>query len=240
MTRCPSELQLERYLLDPEGSQLEPHVAACARCTERVASMRRIGDEFRREVFPGTVEAVLDRTVRRRPARWLLLGAPLAAAAAAVAFLVARPPADYVGTKGGALGLTVIVEDARGVRAAGDGEAVDARARVRFEVKPARACRLWVVSLDGAGDVSRLYPPSGDPVDVATAATLPGGAVLDGRGGPERVFALCATAPLPYPEVERAARAVAEGGDAAVRSADRLPGLPRGTSQATVLLEKRP
>jgi hypothetical protein len=243
MSRCPSELELESYLLAPARSRVAGHVETCSRCAAQLAEMRRLGDEFRREVFPLTVDAVVERSVRRPWApRWLLVLAPaVAAAAVAGVLLVPRPPADYVGAKGGGLGFTVYVSDAGGTRAARDGEAVAARAPIRFQVKPAGACRLWVVSVDGTGAVSRLYPVAGEAVDVgASAETLPGGAVLDGRSGPERIFAVCAPVPLAWSDVARSAHAAAAGGDAAVRTASRLEGLPQGASQATVLLEKRP
>ena len=244
MTRCPPELELEAHLLDPAGSPVvEAHVATCSRCRHQLAEMRRVGDEFRREVFPLTIEAVVERGTRRRWAlpRWLLVGVPIAAATAVAAMVLApRPPADYVGAKGGGLGLTVFVSDASGTRAARDGEAVGAQAPLRFQVRPGGACRLWVVSVDGTGAVSRLYPADGEAAAVGTAETLPGGAVLDGRAGPERVFAVCAPSPLPYSDVARAARAAAAGGAATVRTASRLDGLPRDAAQATVLLEKLP
>jgi len=240
-TRCPSALELEAYLLDPARSPSAPHVEACARCREEVAEMRRLGDEFRREVFPATVDAVLERTRPRRLPRWLVAAVPVGAAAAAAIFaVVARPPAGYLGLKGSPLALTVFVSDGAAARAAKDGDAVPAHAGIRFQVRPAKACRVWVVSVDGTGEVSRLYPVSGDAPEIATPATLPGGAMLDGRPGPERIFAVCTPAPVPYMDVERAARAVASGGEASVRSARELQGLPHDAAQATTLLEKRP
>jgi len=241
-TRCPSALELEAYLLDPSRSAAAPHVEGCVRCRDEVAAMRRLGDEFRREVFPATVDAVLERGRRRRFPRWILAAAPLgAAAAAAILLVVVRPPADYVGLKGGGLALAVFVSDGGDARAARDGEPVPAAAAIRFQVRPARPCRLWVLSVDGAGQVSRLFPAGGDSAaEVAAAATLPGGAMLDGRSGPERIFAICSAAPLPFSEVERAARAVGSGGAASVRSARALAGLPRDAAQTTILLEKRP
>ncbi len=241
MTRCPTELELEAYLLGPAGSRLEPHLEACARCREQLEEMRRLGEEFRREVFPATVDAVVERSAGRRAPRWLLAAAPLAAAAAVLLYVRGGPPPGYLGVKGGGLALTVFVQGAEGVRAVADGQAVPAGAAVRFQVRPERACRLWIVSVDGAGQVSRLFPASGEvAASVAAGGTLPGGAVLDGRAGPERIFAICTATPLEFGEVERSARAAAAGGDARVRSAGELAGLPRGATQTTVLLEKRP
>jgi hypothetical protein len=241
VTRCPSDLELESYLLEPAGSRLEPHLDACTRCREQLAEMRRVGDEFRREVFPATVDAVVERSGARRRPRWLLVAAPLSAAAAAAILLAVRAPSSYVGVKGGGLALTVFVDGADGARAAADGQAVPAGAALRFEVRPARTCQLWIVSIDGRGQVSRLFPASGETAaSVATAGTLPGGALLDGRAGPERIYAVCTPSALAFNEVERAAHAAAAGGDGGVRSARDLAGLPGNAAQATVLLEKRP
>jgi hypothetical protein len=244
MTRCPSDLDLERHLLDPVTTGIARHLDACAACTARLARMRREGDDFRRYVFPATVDAVVERSrPRRRVPRWLLAAAPLGAiAAAAVAVLAVRPPADYVGTKGGPLGLTVWVQRDGAARATADGDAVPAAAALRFEVRPERPCRLWIVSLDAAGEVSRLYPPAGDggaPVARGPSA-VPGGAVLDGRPGPERLFAVCTADALPLADLERAARAAAPGGEGGVRAASRLAGLPAGALQASLLLAQRP
>ena len=241
MTRCPTELELEAHLLGSTRPGLAPHVEGCARCRARLEEMRRLGEEFRREVYPRTVDAVVARAGGRRAPRWLLVAAPLAAAAAVVLYVRTSPPARYVGVKGGGLALIVFVKDAAGAHAVMDGQPVAASAAVRFEVRPERACRLWIVSVDGTGQVSRLFPAAGDTAaSVAAPGPLPGGAVLDGRAGPERVYAVCTPEPLPLTEVERAARAAAVGGDRGVRTAGDLAGLPRESLQATVLLEKRP
>ena len=244
MTRCPSDLELERHLLGDAPQALALHLADCDRCAARLAEMRREGEEFRREVFPATVDAVVAGAAHRRPhvRPWLVAaGAPLAAAAAAVLFLLGRPPRDYVGAKGGGeLSFAVFVQAPGGAHAAADGAAVPAGAAVRFQVRPAQPCRLWVVSVDAEGLVSRLFPASGDaPARIAEAGTLPGGAVLDGSAGPERIFAVCSDAPVALTDVERAAREAAGGGEARVRSGARLEGLPAGAAQATLLLEKR-
>ena len=238
MTRCPSELELERHLRSPRPG-LEAHAATCAHCRSRIAWAREAEATFRREVFPATVDRVVERT-RRRPLRWLAVLVPASAVAAAAAVMfVAGPPPDYVGAKGGALSLGVFANGPGGARPAADGATVPADAGLRFEVHAARPCHLWIASLDAAGQVSRLHPASGEASRVEGAVLLPGGALLDGRDGPERLFAVCTPEPVPFAEVERAVRASAAPGEAGVRSVRELPGLPRDTLVSTLLLEKR-
>ena len=237
--RCPSDLALERHLQDPARSALVPHLGVCPDCRGRLARKEAEGDEFRRLVYPATVRAVEDaaeRAARRRPWRLSLWLAPLAATAAAVALLWG-PGSDYVGTKG--FPFTTWLAAPAGARLVADGAEVPAAGALRFRVQPPVPCRLWIVSVDSLGQVSRLYPAEGEGgADVRQGGTLPGGAVLDGRPGPERLFAVCAREPLPFDRLERAVRAAAGTGAAAVRSGKVLAGLPRGAAQATLLLEK--
>ncbi|HEY6104842.1 MAG TPA: DUF4384 domain-containing protein [Anaeromyxobacteraceae bacterium] len=239
--RCPSDLALERHLQDPARSALAPHLGACPACRERVARMEAEAEEFRRFVYPATVGAVEDaaeKVAGRRPWRLALWLAPAAAAAAVVA-LMWGPGSDYVGTKG--FPFTAWLAGPAGARAVTDGGEVPAAGALRFRVQPPAPCRLWIVSVDSGGQVSRLYPAEGEGgAEVRQGGALPGGAVLDGRAGPERLFAVCAPEPIPFARVEQAARAVAAGGAGAVRSGKVLPGLPRGAVQGTLLLEKRP
>lgn len=240
----PSDLALERHLQAPARSALAAHLGDCPACRERVARMEAEGEEFRRSVYPATVGAVEDaaeRAAGRRPWSlgrlwpWLV---PAAGAAAALA-LWWGPSDDYVGTKG--FPFTAWLGDPAGARAVSDGGEVPAAGKLRFRVQPPVPCRLWIVSVDSGGHVSRLYPAEGEGgAEVSAGGALPGGAVLDGRAGPERLFAVCAREPLPFARVERAAREAAGGGAGAVRSGKVLGGLPRGAVQATLLLEKRP
>jgi hypothetical protein len=95
--------------------------------------------------------------------------------------------------------------------------------------------------VDGRGEVSRLFPAGGDvPATVTGGATLPGGAALDGEPGPERLYAVCSPEPIPYDRVERSVRTAMAGDGGALRRGGRLPGLPAGAAQATVLVEKVP
>ena len=203
--------------------------------------MEAEGEHFRRFVFPATVDAVVEAARPARRWNWFAAFVPAAAAAAAglLLFLSPAPPEDYVGTKGGALGLTVFVGTPDGARVVPDGARIPATSALRFQVRSATPCRLWFVSVDATGQVSRLYPPRGDEgAEVGSEGPLPGGAVLDGRPGPERVFAVCTPQPVPLPDLEQAGRAAASGGEGGVRQARRLDGLPPGAFQASVLLEK--
>lgn len=247
--RCPSELALERHLLDPAASPLLAHVEACAPCRERVARMQSEGEDFRRFVFPATVGHIEDAARPRR--RWFSLvlapaGVVMALAATFVLFVRAPsgPPADYEGVKGGPITLSVFTNGDQGVHALADGSNVPPAAALRFRVglqAGAQDCpALWLLSVDAAGQVTRLHPAAGEPGPAPASGELPGGAVLDGQVGPERLFAVCATRPVPWTAIESAARDAAGGGAARVRSGATLAGLPPGTAQATLLLEKRP
>jgi anti-sigma factor RsiW len=244
--RCPSDLALERHLLEPEGPALQPHLAGCSRCAARLEEMRRQGEDFQRFVYPATVEAVEAAAwPGRRPwLRWLALGGPALAAAAAAVVLMVRPwgpPDDYLGVKGsGGLGIAVFVQEAGAVRVVGNGEAVRADAAVRFRVRAARTCRLWILSLDARGEVSRLYPGEGTGgAEVSGAADIPGGAVLDGQPGPERIYAVCTPGPSKWRALAAQLKGGAGPGEASVRAPPPAAGLPEGTLLATVLLEKR-
>jgi hypothetical protein len=135
--------------------------------------------------------------------------------------------------------MTVYTATLDGARSLADGSSVPASASLRFQVSVTRPCRLWVVSVDEQAAVSRLYPPSGEGgAEIRAAGALPGGAVLDGEAGPERIFGVCAQEPLPFAELERAVHASASGGAEAVRGARSLSGIPHGAVQTTLLLEK--
>jgi hypothetical protein len=242
VNRHPSELALEAYLLDGEPSKVAPHLAGCERCRLRVARMEREGEEFRRFVLPATLDAVLERNAPDRRKRWVwMLGiAPVAAAAALIlAIRPSGPPEGYVGEKGG-MSLVAYLGAPGGARMVLDGQAVQPAAAVRFSLTPAGRCNLWVVSVDESGQISRIYPTDGDGgAPVSKQGALPGGAVLDGRAGLERFYAVCSPGPLRYADLTKSVRASVRGaGD--VRKGPALPGLPRGTKQVSLLVEKRP
>ncbi|HSN92537.1 MAG TPA: DUF4384 domain-containing protein [Anaeromyxobacteraceae bacterium] len=236
---CPSDLRLEAHLLGPAPSGLPEHLEACARCRERLARMEREGEEFRRSVYPATVDAVVAAARPRRRVRWTLL-LPVPAAIAAVAALVLLLRGDVARTRGD-LGFAILAATPEGARPVEDGARVAADASVRFRVHPAGPCRLWVASVDAGGEIARIYPPGkgGSGAELAPGlAELPGGAVLDGKAGPQRFYAVCVPDGVAWPEVVRAVADACGKGAEAVRAPDALRGLPRGTSAATLLVEK--
>jgi hypothetical protein len=219
----PSDLKLERHLADPERSQIAGHLVECERCQARLNEMQQQGEDFRRFVYPATLDEVSRPRWKRLRALWLL--AP--AAGLATVLLIARTgPPEYVGTKGGALTLTAYAALSSGASPVGDGDPVPASASLRFRVRTAEPCTLTLISVDAAGQVSRLYSR-----EIRGDVTLPGGVLLDGIAGSERFFAVCA----PDPDVvERAAGKI--GGK--VQNVRALPGI--GGPQASLLIEKSP
>lgn len=244
-TGCPTDLALERHLLDPAASPLAGHVAACEACRARLARMEEEGRRFRQLVYPATVDRIEAAARPRRSRWWMAVLAPVPVLAAIVAVvLVVRPGGprdDYLGLKGeGGIGLTAFVRGAGAAEPVPDGGTVAAAGALRLRVRVSSPCRLFVLSVDGRGTVSRL--DGAGPDGLATSAgqhDLPGGVELDGAAGPERLFAVCAPAGTGWAQVDGAARAAATGA-AAVRGTTSLGGLPAGTAQATLLLEKAP
>jgi len=64
-------------------------------------------------------------------------------------------------------------------------------------------------------------------------------AVLDGRAGLERFYAVCSPAPLRYEDLTKSVRAAVRRAED-VRKGPGLPGLPKGARQVSLLVEKRP
>jgi hypothetical protein len=173
------------------------------------------------------------------PRRKLVLMAAPALAVAAIGATVlvrSRRSDDSAGAK---VGLTLLAGP-EGEREIADGAQVAASASLRFRVSAPKPCRLWLVSVDDGGQVSRHFPHQGDQGEpVQGVQTPPGSAALDGRPGLERFFAVCSRDGLPFEQVERAASYVALGGYKRVREGGPLTGLPEAVGQASVLIEKR-
>jgi hypothetical protein len=224
----PSDLKLEAHLLD-KASGLAPHIGECEKCRARLARMEREGEDFRRYVYPATLDGLLPKA---RP--WWIFLVPVAAALA-IGVVVRGPSADYVGTKGNAFKLTVYAGLSEGAVPLPDRGVVPASAALRFRVQAANECTLSIVSIDGDGQISQIVPG----VAISGAQALPGGAVLDGHAGPERIYAVCARSQIPAAELDQAVKGSVGIGQEAVRGGTSLRGLPDGAMQTTLLLEKR-
>ncbi len=101
-----------------------------------------------------------------------------------------------------------------------------------------------MLSVDPSGEIARLFPPKGDSAAEAVAhpprrLKLPTRVALDGRPGPARIFAVCTKTQVPWLLVKNAAAERLGKGDDAVRNLRALDNLPPGSSQASMLLEKR-
>lgn len=253
IARCPSDLALEGYLLQPERSPVTSHVDGCPHCRARVARMQAEGEEFQQYVFPATVDAVQAAASPTWRARWLKLFAPVAALATvgAATMLVVRtgptaPPPDYVGTKGatalhsGRAGLKVFATTPDGPKQVEDGTVVAAGAAVRFSVTPDDAkCFLWIASVDANGQISQVFPPPGAPVKNVPPGPVPGGAILDGQPGLERLFAVCADDDdVKWDDVRQAAAPAAQGPEA-LRKTTTLAKPLAEECQSSILLDKR-
>lgn len=246
--RCPSDLALELFLLSPARSEETGHVEGCPACAARLARMREEGEEFRRIVFPQTIDAVERAATRRRfsfSLRWVAALAPVAAALLAVVLfrsdiheLFEDEYAD--GVKGSGITLAVFANGTGDGCAVSEGTKVHADSTLWFKIQPATGCWLWLMSVDGRGQVSRLYPPEGAAPELRQTGQVPVGAKLDGVPGPERIYAVCApSAQTPWSEVRAAAEGATRGPEA-LREARNLGGDLARAVQASVLLEKQP
>ncbi len=241
-TRCPSDYALEAHLLTHGNAACSGHVRGCGSCQARLERMEQEGNKFNISVYPATIDKVLAARQRRK---LLSLGMGLwlipAAGIAVSALLITRAPGtDYIGLKGSAVELLTFVNDSGGAKMLSDGAVVSANAELRFKFRTERPCRLWIVSLDGSGQVSQMFPADGtNGAPVSGTMELQGGAVLDGKQGLERLFAVCSPTGLSFDDIARAARKGIALGEPAVRREKSIPGLPSSTLQTTLLLEKR-
>ena len=239
--RCPSELMLEQHLADPARSPAPGHIAGCTVCLGRLQGMKAETEQFRRFVYPRTVGKIVALHAKpQSPLRWLWALPAAAAAAAAIVF-----GSRCLGPLNPGEGEHRLL--AFSVFAGGEGSqplpadaAVPAAASLTFRVHPTAPCRLWVVSVDASGQVLRRFPSAGDlPSSIAAGPlALPVEALLDGRPGPERLYAVCTQAAAPFAEVASSVREQVRGGAAGVR-AGRVPiKLAEDAPQATLLVEK--
>ncbi|HEU0032902.1 MAG TPA: hypothetical protein VFQ53_19855 [Kofleriaceae bacterium] len=230
------------HLDDAEARALRPHLEACARCRDELATAEAACRQFTRDVLPRTIGRL-----RPRPARWRWLVpviAPVLAAAAIVLWLVrpagrpARPVVDDDIRLKGDLTFQMFARRGDAVIAVRDGTPLAAGDQIRFVVGANGPTHLIVASIDGAGHATIYYPYDGTRSGSVGAqpAELPGSIVLDASPGPERVFAIASTESLDAAIVKHALIELGARGTAAIRDTRRLA-VP-AAMQASIVFEK--
>jgi hypothetical protein len=242
--------QLERYLLDElpprELAEVRDALAASATLRERLADLRRSNEAVLGQHPPAAVAAGLRERLARaprersRPLRPLLAFATAGALVAVAAVFVHRqdapppPPPDVTRVKGVRPYLILY-------RKAGDVQQLAPGAMVRrsdlLQVAYQAAGRRYgvIVSIDGAGAVTRHLPTAGEAAPALQAGgpvPLAGSYELDDAPGFERFVLVTADAPFAVEDVIAAAR--------------RQPGpearldLPDAMDQFSLVLRKEP
>ena len=191
----PGALTLRRLLLgEAVGADVKAHASACAECQARLKTFTEEQQRFEAgipfERFAAGVERA-SRTPREvRPARSPVLQVVLSLAAVllvAVGFgqIFGIEDKGFNRVKGG--GVDVVVAGKGGQRQV-DTITVEALARgerVRIGFSPGTWRYLAVLSIDEAGQVTPLYPPSGTSLPVtpeAPRAWLPDSLEFTGSG----------------------------------------------------------
>jgi hypothetical protein len=249
---CLSDLVLDRLVAGelartPEGTAAETHVAECARCSGRLATLRSSVENFASEVFlPGLVQQTAANVRRARLVRaGSILAGAVAMAAGILVVMRPEPPAvtakDPVlsgeRTKGG-LSLTVVVKTSQGqIEEVLPGGTLSPGDAIRFVVGSDARGHIALVGIDAAPRVS-AYVPDGDSamiVEKGPPRALPGSIVLDDTLGPERLLLLRCDQPFEVARLVEAARQrlAGVGGDPRQVTAVDLPCV-----QTSFLIEK--
>jgi hypothetical protein len=233
----PSALALHQYqagaLPAPQRDAAAAHLEGCPACRRQLAELAEDTRRFAAEVFPRTLAGVTARAAPERRTRWLL--APVLAAAVVALWLGRRPE---VRVKGAAT-LTVVAAGRDGLVTVADGTTLEAGDRIRFVLRPAGLRYVLIAGVDGAGRATIYHPFQGSESGPLAGAVveIPGSIVLDRSPGPERIFALLSSRPLPAAPLRDALAALGRGGPGAIRATRRLA--VTAAVQETVLFEKR-
>lgn len=227
----PSRLDLERQLLGEADLGLSDHLALHRLARELEAARADLPpldlDRLQHLGAAGTEPpASPPRPAPRRPWRLALLLAPLLAAALA---LVAVLPGPSQNRAKGRVDLDLYVQRGGQAVQVQEGEALAEGDRVRFAVQADGHEEVVVLSVDGAGKVSLLYPERVEqppmPVDPDQRVLLVDAVALDDAPGPElfvAVFGPASTAEA----LELVRGAQTRGGQAAVAALARTdPGV---------------
>lgn len=218
MSTCLSEFALDDLILSGDGPasrNAASHLQGCPDCQRRHDERQAALAAFERaqaEPFWRATRRGYQR--RRRIRRAFVLGVPFGAAlVCAWAFLPHGPKitsGGYLGAKGtGAIeihcrraGRTFRLEA---------GASVEPGDELRFVPRPAWLAALYVqiASVDGTDRYTPFYPPDlfGSSLPLPPAGQpLDGSIRLDSAPGPERVFFVFSSVPLPVSVVQQVAR----------------------------------
>jgi hypothetical protein len=249
----PSPWMLRRLhageLSASEAAPLRTHAEGCAQCgtvlREAEARQRQFEQDIRLARFVAGVEKALRRKEQRRLAPFFtfLWAGPLVAVATGVLLFVNfRPSSGETPTgtrlKGGARAeLRIGGADAQRTV---PGEALEPLApgeRVRLGYTPEAYPYVLALSVDAAGEVTPLYPESGQSLPVEPGPGthwLPGSLEFTGAGV-ERVVLLLSPQPLEVQEARAAARRAFEAGG---QNVERMPALELPGTQTHWMLRK--
>jgi hypothetical protein len=242
--------QLERYLLDELPPQEHQAIAAALmerpELRERLEDLRLSNDAILREHPPAAVaaqaraRAAAPAPSLSRPARLLapalaaLAGLLVAGGVLVVSEREAAPRADVTRVKG-VRPYLLLFRQAAEVERLAPGATVHERDRLQVAYQAAGRRFGVIVSIDGAGAVTRHLPASGDQA----TALQPGGPVplgasyeLDDAPAFERFVLVTADAPFPVARVLEAARKQ--------RAPDGRLELPDSMDQFSFVLRKEP
>jgi hypothetical protein len=195
-------------------------------CLERRREQRAWDDVFLREVYPATVDRVVEEVigenrVSARGASWsgrrLRVGWAMGIAASLLLtsglyflFSTSTEPAssaEYLADKG-LVGLEVWCRRTGRVFRVQQGDKLFDEDMIRFvprfQGEPSRF--VMVVSIDSRGVVNRYFPAHSETAEQVTepGVPLPGSTVLDDTGGPERIVLLASEEAFRFEEVRRA------------------------------------
>jgi hypothetical protein len=250
----PSPWMLRRLhageLSASEAAPLRTHAEGCAQCgavlREAEALQHQFEEDIRLARFTAGVEKALRREAPRKASSFfpLLWAGPLVAMATGVLLFVnlqpssGEPPPPGTRIKGGAHAeLRIGGTDAQRTV---PGEALEPLApgeRVRLGYTPEAYPYVLALSVDAAGEVTPLYPESGQSLPVEPGPGthwLPGSLEFTGDGL-ERVVLLLSAQPLDVQEALAAARRAFEAGG---RSVERMPALDLPGTQTHWMLRK--
>lgn len=218
---CLSDARIDALthdeLTEAEVGVVKTHLAECAACRARCASLTEARDAWRSRTLP-PLSAVADARIPSQPAEAKVIpirralawaSGSVAAVVAAASLLVAvrteNEPVLTTRIKGD-LALRVFLEGSQGARELLASDSVQAGDQLRFAVSGSHDELALVVGIDGTGNAGVYAPSSGFFSAIGGDGVLKGVAQLDAAIGPERFVAIVCTVAPPVDLVLKAAR----------------------------------